>query len=84
MKLHIIFGQRKCSYDGEFAPEALDIADEFTVDQNPVWLDLRLSEHRKDASFSAVEVLIVRVPSKAVIELLAPKAPEVEGTVTAL
>lgn len=81
MKLHIIFGQRKCRYEGEYAPEALDIADEYTMDENPAWLEERLAEHRKDDSFQSVEVLVVRVPDKAIADLLTPKAPEVDASV---
>lgn len=81
MKLHIIFGQRKCRYEGEYAPEALDIADEYTMDENPDWLAERLVKHRKDDSFQSVEVLIVRVPDKAIDDLLAPKSPEVDASV---
>ncbi len=81
MKLHIIFGQRKCRYAGEYAPEALDIADEYTMEENPDWLSGKLKEHRDSGDFASVEVLIVRVPDKAVDDALAPRAPEVDGSV---
>ncbi len=81
MKLHIIFGQRKCSYEGEHAPEALDIADEYTMGCNSQWLESRLKMHREDTSFQSVEILIVRVPDKAIDDLLCPRAPEVDASV---
>ena len=34
MKLSILFGQRKEKYEGEFAPEALLVWDEYTRDEN--------------------------------------------------
>lgn len=39
MKLYILFGQRKCTYDGQYAPEALAIADEWTMDENPDYIE---------------------------------------------
>jgi hypothetical protein len=81
MKLHIIFGQRKCNYPGEYAPEALDIADEYTMDVNPEFLEIKLLEHRKDESFQSVQVLIVKVADQAIDNLLMPKTPEVVGEV---
>jgi hypothetical protein len=81
MKLHIIFGQRHCRWAGEYAPEALDIADENTMESHPQWLSTRLSEHREDVSFSAVEVLCVNVPDEAVVKALNPTPPVVEATV---
>lgn len=80
MKLHVIFGQRKCRYDGEYAPEALDVADEYTMDENPAWLEGRLKEHRKNDSFQSVDVLIVRVPRKAIDDALQPKTHEVDAS----
>ena len=80
MKLHIIFGQRKCSYEGEYGPEALDVADEFTVEDNPDWLEKRLKEHRRDKSFESVAVLVVRVPGKAIDDALFPKKHEIDAT----
>ena len=52
MKLHIIFGQRKCLYIGEHAAEALEIADEYTMDENPAWLAEKLAKHQKDKTFT--------------------------------
>lgn len=35
MKIKMLFAQRKCSYNGEFAPELLLAVDEFCHDENP-------------------------------------------------
>lgn len=66
---------------GEYAHEALDIADEYTMDENPDWLTGKLEEHRKDETFASVEVLIVRVPDKAIYDALSPKTPEVDASI---
>ena len=35
MKIHVLFGQRKEGYEGQYGPEVLAACDEFTVDENP-------------------------------------------------
>jgi hypothetical protein len=81
MKLHIIFGQRKCSYAGEYAPEALAIADELTMEVNPDFLNDNLTKYRADSSFESVEVLCVRVANAAIDNLLNPQKPEVDAEI---
>lgn len=76
MKLHIIFGQRKCRYEGEYAPEALDIADEYTMDVNPEWLYSKLEERNKDDSFQFVKIVILDVPDAKLNKALAE--PEIK------
>ncbi len=44
MKLYVLFGQRKCTYDGQYAPEALAIADEWTMDENPQYIGEELDK----------------------------------------
>jgi hypothetical protein len=38
MKVFTIWGQRTCNYPGEYAPELLAAADEYTEDDNPDYL----------------------------------------------
>ncbi len=47
MELHVLFIQRKESYHEEHAPEALVIADEYTMDENPEWFEKRCEEELK-------------------------------------
>lgn len=81
MILHIIFGQRVCRYEGEYAPEALDIADEFTMDENPEWLASKLAAHKANTDFDSVEVVLVKIPDSAITDALYPKPITVEGQV---
>lgn len=82
MKLYLILGQRNNRYEGEHAPEALDVADEFTYDEDPwTWLNERLEHHRKDSSFASVQVLAVNVPDGAVDAALNPRTPECNAAV---
>jgi len=79
MKLHIIFGQRKCRYTGEYAPEALDIADEYTMEENPDWLYNKMEDHRKGGSFESVRIIIVKVGDDKIDKAFA--TPEIDGEV---
>jgi len=81
MKLHILFGQRKCSYDGEYAPEALDVADEYAMEDNPEWLPGKRVEYDKQGDFESVAVLIVKVPNGAIDGALSPKVHEANAEV---
>lgn len=65
MKLYVLFAQRKCSYEGEFAPEALAVADEFSYDDNPDYLAGELANARQDAEFVGAEIIEVNLGSKA-------------------
>lgn len=83
MKLHILFGQRKCEYPGQYAPEALECWDEFCIDENPDGFEeaceKRLAECGKD-SFSSTRVVIVTVDDNKLDEVL-NSTPEIEGSV---
>lgn len=65
MILYILFGQRKERYEGEYAPEALEVCDEYTMDENPAWLGEKKAEYEKDSSFVALEVVEVDMGGKA-------------------
>ena len=39
MKVICLFGQRVCSYDGQYGPELLAAMDEYGNDDNPDYLD---------------------------------------------
>lgn len=57
MKLYVIFAQRKERYEGEYGVEALDVADEYTMDENSDWLYGKLEERKKDPDLVAVEII---------------------------
>jgi hypothetical protein len=81
MKLHVIFGQRKCTYPGEYAPEALDIMDEYGMDENPKWFEERMAEHVNNADFSAVAEVVIDVPDYEIDRRLFPARGPVQGVV---
>ena len=57
MKLYVLFAQRECRYEGEYAPEAVHVVDEFSYDENPHWLNERLEEAKKDDEFVAAAIV---------------------------
>ena len=64
-------------YPGEHGPEALEIADEYCVEENPEWIEGKLRQHRGDKSFESVQILRVNVSDAAIEAALFPPEPEV-------
>jgi hypothetical protein len=82
MLIHLIIGQRKEAYTGQYAPEVLDAADEFCNDENPEgWCDARLAEYRGTGEFEAVEAITVSVATSAILERLRPRPAVIEAKV---
>ena len=60
MRVFILFGQRKCAYPGQYAPEALEIMDEYAhEDGNPEWLHEKLAEYENTGEFDGVRIIEV-------------------------
>ena len=57
MKLYVIFGQRECRYDGEYAPEAFECCDQFTMDENPNWIHERLDSFKSQSDIASAEII---------------------------
>jgi len=82
MKLHILFGQRRCSYEGEYAPEALLCWDEYAVDNNPEGYEEDLAKTREKyaSEMTSMRVIVVQVDGDKVSKLL-NEDPVVRGDV---
>lgn len=81
MDFLILVGQRKCRYDGEYAPEALQVIDDIGNSDNP---DFMLEEKKKAIAtdeFDSVSVLTVRVPDASVTDCLYPARRPISGEV---
>lgn len=80
MKLHILFGHRKESYEGEFEPEPLLCWSESEVDENPEGfaedVEKTLLERGKD--FERTRMFTVRVNGEAIVRQMY-EVPELEG-----
>ena len=48
MILKTLWIQRKCSYEGEYAPECLVAVDEYCYDDNPDWFDNKVSDELEE------------------------------------
>ncbi len=84
MKLYIVFTQRHCRYEGEFAPEALEVMDEWAYDENRGWLEDKAQEARDTGEFSDVAIIAIDLGRKgleAIEERLNRTPLEVEGVV---
>ena len=57
MKIYVLFGQRKEDYPGQYAPEALDVMDEFGWDENSEYLLDKLDERSKDPEWIGLEIV---------------------------
>lgn len=72
-QLYIIFALRKESYEGQHAPEALEIMDEWAYEGNPEWLNKKLAEYQKDDEFTKVELVTVNVSQDGLEKIMRPK-----------
>ena len=80
MKLYVLFGQRICSYEGEYAPEALAIADEWCMDENPQYIENELDKYTKSKEFSSLKIIPIEVSLREIDERLSPPSP-IKGTI---
>ena len=78
MKLYILFGHRKERYEGEFAPEALEIMDEYNCDDNPSWLSEKLKEYEQSGDFDLLKIMTVHINTQT-FERLFFETEELQG-----
>ena len=72
MIFHILVGQRKCSYPGEYAPEALEVMDDNAMSDHAEYLRDKLKDYRDSEEFDSIVTIQVRVPDAQIDELLFP------------
>lgn len=61
MDLYILFGQRRERYEGQHAPEALEVIDEYVWEENGQWLRGRREERRANEGSEWAALKIIRV-----------------------
>lgn len=79
MRLYILFGQRKQRYAGEYAPEALEIMDEFAFDENPGWLSEKQDDYHVSDEFEALQIVPVTVSMDELKHRLIPVDSAIAG-----
>lgn len=73
MKVHILYAQRKESYPGEYAPEAIAVIDEVGMSDNPDYMAEQKEAAIKTAEFESVVVVTLEVNGAKIMEALRPK-----------
>ena len=79
--VYILFGQRTCRYEGEYAPEVIASADEFCHEDNPDYLNAAKVEADKTKEFDRTVIVKVDLPFDEVVKVVNPKPLEITGTV---
>lgn len=59
MKVYILFGQRYEDYPEQYAPEAIAVADEFTMSDNPEYIAEKEKFHRGVNVWRALEIVVI-------------------------
>lgn len=83
MNIFVLFGQRKCSYEGEYAVEALDCADENLHSENPSHLEGMLAKYEKSQEFDRLKILTLAVSESEIHKALFPESSAITAQVVA-
>jgi hypothetical protein len=75
--LFVLMGQRRQSYTGEYLPEALEVCDGGTIEENPEWIKTKLEYHKNrkmmgHLEFESVAIVQVQVSQKDILKILYP------------
>lgn len=76
MKLYILFGQRIERYPGEYAPEALEVMDEYGMEESPEYLDDKMKEFSKTEEFESLAIVPLAVDQSSIMKILRPAAAD--------
>lgn len=80
MEIRCLFAQRKCRYEGQYAPELLAAIDEYGDDENPHYLNEAQEKADSDDDLLFSKRIIVSIPSERFDEVFFGKN-ELEGTI---
>lgn len=81
MKLFVLFGQRKCSYPGEYAMEALDCMNESACSDNPDYLEGEQAKYEQSNEFDRLSIVELSVSENDVRGVLYPEQKEISASV---
>jgi hypothetical protein len=81
MKISVVIGIRKESYQGEYGPEVIAARDEFTIDENPEgWLaEMERAKASVSSEMQAMGVFDIVVDDEAIRKRLL-STPTLKGT----
>ena len=80
MTIHVLFGQRKCSYPGEYAPEPLAVSSDIIDDDNPDYMAGELEKAKASGEYESVRIISFDVDADEIDRLLSISA-KVEATI---
>jgi hypothetical protein len=72
MLMHVLVGQRKEKYAGEYAPEALAVIGDEGMEENPAYMEEMHAENRATGEFESLVVLKLEIDQDAVMAALRP------------
>ena len=81
MELHVVIGQRKERYDGEYGLEALGVASDADYEGNPDYIHETLAENQANGEFTAVQIIKLTVSEGAVRAILFPQSAAIDARV---
>lgn len=81
MKLMVLYGQRKCTYPGEYALEALACMDEVGDSDNPDYLIGEHERHQASGEFDRLCIVPLSVSEKEIRAVLYPENRAIEAVV---
>lgn len=84
MKLYVLMGQRHEQYEGQLAPEALGVADEHTMSDNPEYMESRVKRMGECNEFVDLQIIKIDIGSDGWEEIknrLSGNAPAIPGSV---
>jgi hypothetical protein len=78
MDILVLFAQRKCRYNGEYAPEALEVISEHGNDENPDFMAEEYAKAVATGEFTSVQIIRMNIKDAVLDNAL---FPSVEATV---
>jgi hypothetical protein len=84
VQIRCLFGQRRGTYEGQYAPELLAAIDEWGDEDNPDYLndaESKAREQERGGEFSLVKRIIVTVDDEAFDRAFSPEIPKVAGEI---
>ena len=82
MILKTLWIQRKCSYEGEFAPECLLAVDEYCYEENSNWFDMEIVDKldENDSDIISHKIIDIEVDQERIAKLL-NNVPTIKGKI---
>ena len=81
MKVLVLFGSRKATYPGQYAPEALECIDEYVHEEFPTYLTDKKAEYLATNDFDSLEIITLEVNENDVSAKLFPSRGVLKASV---